>query len=65
MDFSVQLNISLSQRLSSWLNQKVKSPTVLNYYQHLYHLAVFWISFWHSPLIVTTTIPKVRQLWIL
>jgi len=26
-DFSVQLNVSLSERLSSWLNEKVKSPS--------------------------------------
>jgi len=28
LDFSVQLNVSLSERLSSWLSKKVKSPTV-------------------------------------
>jgi len=33
MDFSVQLNVSLSERLSSCLSQKVKSPTVCEW-QH-------------------------------
>jgi len=27
-DFSVQLNVSLSESLSSWLSQKVKSPSI-------------------------------------
>jgi len=31
MDFSVQLNVSLSERLSSCLSQKVKSPDVEKY----------------------------------
>jgi len=49
-DFSVQLNISLSERLSSWLNQKVKSPNDLNHTSvPAYTVPAVWLNTASTP----------------